>query len=223
MRESRVGTDLEIAVYQDVFCAWCYVAEARLEPLRRELGEAVRWSFRPYALRLEDTPLTPKERSDCIRELEAAQQEKEGARLSSELWTQEEPPRSSIPPLLALEAARLQGADALGGLLGALRRAALEQGVDVSRTDVLLEIAGALGLDLNRFIAAFQSPQTRRLVLQEHRLAHQRGVRGVPSLVLDNRWMISGLREVEDYRSLILGCLRKHAQRSAGPTAHLLH
>ena len=45
---------LELVLYHDVLCSWCYVADARLEYLRDEYGPLVRWRLRPYPLRPEN-------------------------------------------------------------------------------------------------------------------------------------------------------------------------
>jgi len=214
---------LEIAVYQDVFCAWCYLADARLEPLRLELGEAVRWSWRPYALRIPDSALSERERAAWSAEILRAKREPDGSRLTDALWTGADAPRSSVLPLMALEAARLQGKDAFHAFMGAVRRAALEQAVNVARPDVLFEIAGALRLDMNRFSAAFQSPETRRLVVEEYRIAADRGIPGAPAVVIGNRWMICGLREASEYRTLVLECLNKRLASRRRAAEQLLH
>lgn len=206
---SRFQKPLQILVYQDVLCAWCYVAERRIEVLKKDLGDAVRWIRRPYPLRLRDTLPSKKEADGWVKEVELARKEPEGHSLSAELWTSCDQPRSSIQPLCAVEAAKLQGAEAGTRMLVALQRAALEQAVNVTRTDVIFEIASNVGVEMNRFSAAFQSPETKRLILEEHRIATERGVKGVPALVIDGRWMLSGLRDLAEYREEILGCLHK--------------
>ena len=221
---SRPFRPLEIVVYQDVLCAWCYVAEVRLDAVRRELGDSVRWRLRPYPLRVREAVPSQKEIAAAVAELQRARLEPEGARLSTELWTGADPPRSSVIALAALEAARLQGRDERAALSRAMQHTALEQGVNVTRTDVVLEIASGLRLDMNRFATAFESPRTRDLVLEEHRLAVGRGVKGVPTLVIGNRWMICGLKEVGEYRENILECVRKNAfQRAGDGNDQLLH
>ena len=152
-----------------------------------------------------------------------AKKEPEGKSLSTDLWKGSDLPGNSLDALAALEAARVQGAQAQHHLAKALQRAALEQGVNITRTDVVFEMAAAVGLDMNRFAAAYQSPQTRRLILAEHRMAKERGVRGVPTLVIGNRWMICGLREVSEYREHILECLHRTERapsRGADQTVH---
>jgi predicted DsbA family dithiol-disulfide isomerase len=202
---------LQITVYQDVLCAWCYLADVRIDSLKQEFGDLVRWRVRPYPLRLHDKRPTEKELRGLTAEVSRAQQEPDplARQLSTELWQGNDAPRSSIPALAALEAARLQSPSARAYLARAMQRAALEQGVNVTRTDVIFELANRVGLDMGPFSAAFHSPDTRKLILDEHELAASRGVRGVPTLVIGGRWMVCGLREVAEYREHIVTCLGK--------------
>ncbi len=202
---------LQITVYQDVLCAWCYLADVRLESLKQEFGDLIRWRVRPYPLRLHDKRPTEKELRGLTEEVRRAQQEPEplARLLSTELWQGNDAPRSSIPALAALEAARLQSPTARTYLARAMQRAALEQGVNVTRTDVIFELANRVGLDMGPFSAAYHSEDTRKLILDEHELAASRGVRGVPTLVIGGRWMVCGLREVAEYREHIVTCLGK--------------
>ena len=72
-------------------------------------------------------------------------------------------------------------------LQDALRRAALIDGVNITRPDVVFELADRVGLQMNRF-AGLGSPQTRRLIREEHRSAARS--RGVPSG--SRQWIIAG-------------------------------
>lgn len=223
---SLLPKPLQITVYQDVLCSWCYLADLRLETLRHEFGDAVRWLVRPYPLRIQDTRPTERELRGLSEEIQRARGEPEPVArlLSTDLWLGGDPPRSSLPGLAALEAARLQGPQARAFMARAMQRAALEQGVNVSRTDVVFELASRVGLAMNDFSAAFHSEETRRLILDEHRLAASRGVRGVPTLVIGGRWMICGLRELGEYREHILTCMGKlAAPRSGGSSERLVH
>ena len=216
---------LQITVYQDVLCAWCYLADQRLELLKQEFGDIVRWRVRSYPLRVRDTRPSEKELRGLTEEVRLAQQEPEpSARLlSTELWLGADPPRSSIPALAALEAAHLQGPQARAHLARAMQKAGLEQGVNVTRTDVIFELASRVGLDMSPFSVAYQSEDTRKLILDEHRLASSRGVRGVPTLVIAGRWMVCGLREVSEYREHILTCLGKLYTPRSGSSERTVH
>ena len=216
---------LPITVYQDVLCAWCYLADLRLETLKQEFGDMVRWRVRPYPLRVQDKRPSEKELRGLTAEVSRAQQEPEPVArlLSTELWRGGDPPGSSIPALVALEAAHLQGPTARAHLARTMQKTALEQGVNVTRTDVIFELASRVGLNMSPFSAAFHSEDTRKLILDEHQLAASRGVRGVPTLVIAGRWMVCGLREVSEYREYILTCLSKlHTPRS-GSSERVVH
>jgi predicted DsbA family dithiol-disulfide isomerase len=216
---------LQITVYQDVLCAWCYLADLRLETLKQEFGDLIRWRVRPYPLRVQDKRPTEKELRGLTEEVCRAQQEPEPVAklLTTELWRGGDAPRTSIPALAALEAARLQSPAARAHLARAMQRAALEQGVNVTRTDVIFELASRVGLDMGPFSAAYHSEGTRKLILDEHQVAASRGVRGVPTLIIAGRWMVCGLRDAAEYREHILTCLGKlHTPRS-GSSERMVH
>jgi predicted DsbA family dithiol-disulfide isomerase len=205
----RLPRQTQLLVYGDVLCPWSWLADLRLAALVRELGHVVHLVHRPYPLRLLESLPRPREIDRAVRGIARARREPEAPPLRSELWTSGDPPRSSVEPLAALEAARLQGEPARAQLHQALRRAALVDGVNVTRPDVVFELAARVGLQMNRFAAAFGSPQTRRLIREEHRLARGRGVLRVPAVVIAGRWMISGLRELAEYLDLTVACLGK--------------
>ena len=204
---------LQVVVYQDVLCGWCYLLERRLAPLKEEFKNQVVWRIRPYPLRPVERALSAKDLDEWQHELERARKEPEGTALTPDLWSGPDLPLSSLPPLIALEAARLQGPNLRERLAAAMQRAALESGINVTRSDIIFELAAREGLEMNRFAAVFQSPETKRLILQEHELAEERGVKGVPTLVVNGKWMISGLRDVSEYREHLLSCLQKVSTR----------
>jgi predicted DsbA family dithiol-disulfide isomerase len=208
---------LQVIVHHDVLCAWSTIAVRRLEALRAELAGEMQLRYRAFPTRVEDRAMTAEELSRVRRAVRRAQKEPEGKSLRAELWNGQDAPRSSLPALTALEAARLQGQDAHLLLLKMLHRMAHEQGINVSRTDVLFEAAGRLGLHMDRFAAAFASPETRSLILGGHRFASERGVRHVPTLVIGGRWMLSGLQDPGEYRARILSCFTKAGPEGVGP------
>ncbi|WP_257462104.1 DsbA family oxidoreductase [Archangium lipolyticum] len=216
---------LQITVYQDVLCAWCYLADLRLESLKQEFGDILRWRVRPYPLRLHDKRPTEKELRGLTEEVRRAQQEPEPVAklLTTELWQGGDAPRTSVPALAALEAARLQSPTARAYLARAMQRAALEQGVNVTRTDVIFELASRVGLNMGPFSAAYHSEDTRKLILDEHQLAASRGVRGVPTIVIGGRWMVCGLRDVSEYREHILTCIGKLNAPRPGSSERMVH
>ncbi len=220
---TRLRRPLTVYFYRDLLCTWCHVAAARLASVRAEFGDLIDWRVRPFPMKVEEAVPTERELRGWMDGLRRARREPEGKALAGEIWTSNDPPRSSIAPLAAVEAAQLQGQAAADRLAQALGRAGLEQGLNITRSDVVLELASGLGLEMNRFTAAWQSPQTRRLILEEHRLASARGISRVPTLVIGGRWMLSGLKSASEYRQHLLDCLQKLASSPFRARENTLH
>src|SRR5207302_2786100 len=138
---------VELVLYHDVLCSWCYVADARLDYLRDEYGPTVRWQMRPYPLRPDNQLPDKKQRAVLARHFRRVAREEEGKGVKADLWTGQDPPASSLPPLVALEAALSQGPEMQRALLKAMRRKAFVEGLNVARRDVQVELAAQVGVD----------------------------------------------------------------------------
>jgi predicted DsbA family dithiol-disulfide isomerase len=202
---------VELVLFHDVLCSWCYLADARLESLRDEYGPAVRWSFKPYALRPENQIPDKKERSLLARHFRRISKEREGKGVKPDLWTGADPPSSSLPPLVALEAALPQGSEKQHDLLRRLRRAAFVDGINVARRDVQVELAARAGLDVPRFLEGLDDPDTEQSVTAAGEEAEALGIKGVPALVIGGEWLMQGCRDLAEYRQVIDKYLRERA------------
>src|SRR3954471_24912894 len=93
----RLITDpaaVDLVLYHDVLCTWCYVADARLEYLRDEYGPMLRWKLRPYPLRPDNQIPDKKQRSVLARHYRRLAREQEGKDVKPDLWTGQDPPAS---------------------------------------------------------------------------------------------------------------------------------
>src|ERR1043165_6460944 len=86
-RMHRPSRPLQVVVYQDVLCAWWYVADQRLHAVQRELGDQLRWRSRPFPLRVHEALPSAKELGGWIKDLTEAKKEPEGGALCTDLWT----------------------------------------------------------------------------------------------------------------------------------------
>jgi predicted DsbA family dithiol-disulfide isomerase len=212
--------EVELVLYHDVLCSWCYVADARLEYLRDEYGPALHWSLRPYPLRPENQIPDTRQRSVLARHLRRLGREQEGKGVKPDLWTGQDPPASSVPPLVALEAALPEGAELQRELLKAMRNAAFLQAINVARRDVQLELAARVGLDLGRFVEQLDDPRLEQDVNDAVEEAEALGIRGVPALVIGGEWLMQGCRELSEYRQVIDKYLR---ERVAAAQLRIMH
>jgi len=221
LRPPEEPAPVELTLYHDVLCSWCYLADARLESLRDEYGNALKWSLRPYPLRPESQLPGKKERQILARHYRRIAKESEGQGVKPDLWIGEDPPASSLPPLVALEAALLvQGPPVQRELLRAMRRAAFVEGINVARRDVQLELASRVGLDLPGFVEALDDASLEQSVNDSAEEAESLGIRGVPALVIGGEWLMQGCREASEYRHVIEKFLR---ERHSGPPVRTLH
>ena len=211
---------IELVLYHDVLCSWCYVADARLEHLRDEYGSQVRWRLRPYPLRPENQLPDKKQRAVLARHFRRVAREQEGKGVKADLWTGQDPPSSSLPPLVALEAALPQGPELQRALLKAMRRKAFVEGLNVARRDVQVELASQVGLDVSRFLERLDDPRLPALVNASVDEAEALGIKGVPALVIGGEWLMQGCRDLSEYRQVIDKYLR---ERVADAQVRLIH
>ena len=217
---SDAPAEVELVLYHDVLCSWCYVADGRLEYLRDEYGPMLRWSLRPYPLRPENQIPDKKQRSVLARHFRRLGREQEGKGVKPDLWTGQDPPASSVPPLVALEAALPQGPELQRALLVAMRRAAFHQGINVARRDVQLELGAQVGLDLGRFVEQLDDPRLEQDVNDAVEEAEELGIKGVPALVIGGEWLMQGCRELGEYRQVLDKYLRERVASAQVRVTH---
>lgn len=211
---------VELVLYHDVLCSWCYVADARLDYLRDEYGPAVRWRLRPYPLRPENQLPDKKQRAVLARHFRRVAREDEGKGIRADLWTGQDPPSSSLPPLVALEAALAQGPEMQRALLKAMRRKAFVEGINVARRDVQVELAAQVGMDVGRFLEKLDDPRLPGEVNDGVDEAEALGIKGVPALVIGGEWLMQGCRDLSEYRQVIDKYLR---ERVASAQVRVMH
>lgn len=212
---------MSLVLYEDPLSPWCLVAERRIAAA----AEEVPGTFRPLRLEPFPTRVTPRalsktDRCAFARAARRAAREPELAGSTPDLWLSPDPPLSSLPVLTALSAARLQGAAREAALRAAIREAALFRGVNVARSDVLLELAHVAGLDVGAFAAAFAAPATAQRVDDILRQALDHGVREVPALVIGDEWLVVGARRTEVYRSILRRYVADRLGMAAVRTVH---
>jgi predicted DsbA family dithiol-disulfide isomerase len=206
------GQRIELVLFHDVLCSWCLLADSRLRWLQKyELGDQVILRYKAFPTRHRDSVPTPREIKTLARHYTRVAKTNEGWGIVPDVWSGGDPPLSTIPPLVALEAARRQGLELRDRFWQTMRRAAFWDGINVARRDVLIELAERAGLDLGKFLGVVDDPRTEQLVLAEHEEAETRKISGVPALILkpaetyvgSPEWVASGCRDIWEYREMV--------------------
>lgn len=198
---------VRFTVWSDFLCPWCYVAAVRLDSVRREMGGLLALEWRAFLLRPE-----PRERP-----LEHFRRYTESWRRPAEaepaaafrVWTGDDPPPShSRPPAVAGKVAANFGADAFDRFHLALMRAYFAGNRTISERDVILDVAGSVGLDTEVFARLLdeRGAELDAAVVADHRDALARGIAAVPTVVVhhgDDEYVLSGALRADQYSRVV--------------------
>ena len=193
---SNAPTPVEIEVWSDYVCPFCYLELPELERLQAERPVSVRW--RAFELRPEPAPTLDPNGEYLQRVWEASVYPMAQARgLSLKLPPVQ--PRSR-KALEAAEAARERGR--YDAMHHAPVRALFEEGRDIGDVNLLVELAVSIGLDGDEVRAELEAGRWTQRVVDDEQPAARIGVTGVPALVIgqagaEQRFLVSGAQPFE--------------------------
>jgi predicted DsbA family dithiol-disulfide isomerase len=212
-------TPVRIDFVSDVVCPWCAVGLLSLEQAIARLGDgvAVEIAFQPFELnprlaaegedigehlarKYGSTPQQLEHNREAIRARGAELGFAFNAR--ERIW-------NTFDAHRLLHWAGLQDAMSERALKHALLRAYFTDGENVSSHDVLLRVAITSGLDGTRAAAVLASDEYADAVREREALYAQRGIRSVPAVIINDRYLVSGGQPSEVFegalRSVIEG------------------
>nr|WP_290221255.1 DsbA family oxidoreductase [Trichocoleus desertorum] len=208
---------IQIDVWSDYVCPFCYLEEPIFEQLRQEYGESVQVVWRAFELRPDPIPtLDPQGeylRTTWDRAVYPMAKER-----GVTLRLPPVQPRSR-KALEAAEFARDRGC--FEAMHHALFRAFFEDGLDLNNIDILLEVGASVGLDRDALHIALEAGQYTERVVSEQSLAHKLNISGVPALLihqtdepLEKVVLLSGAQPYETVRTVVERV--RHKARSLG-------
>jgi predicted DsbA family dithiol-disulfide isomerase len=107
----------------------------------------------------------------------------------------------SRPALVGAKYAESQGVG--NAYHEALMRAYWQEARDIGDRAVLADIAETLGLGREEYLAALDDPTYDAEVQADIDTAHAYGLNGVPALVFDNRYVVSGAQPADVLRRVV--------------------
>jgi predicted DsbA family dithiol-disulfide isomerase len=219
---------LNIDIISDVVCPWCYIGKRQIEAAlalyaqQHPGSDRPRVTWRPFQL----NPQLPAE--GMSREQYVAQ--KFGAARGKDIYARvaavgveygiafafdriaRQPNTVAVHSLIALAGAPGLQTD---GLQDRVKEAFLHayflDGVDLTRTENLVAIATAAGLDRAKVEQCLADPQSRQAVEQEDQRARAIGVEGVPFFIFNGKLAVSGAQGPE----ALLDAMRQAETRAA--------
>ncbi len=195
---------LDVQLWSDVVCPWCWIGEARLRLALRETGlaEVTRVTVRSYQLdpsakRGPTIPMLAEKYGKTLAQArEMTEQVAElGAELDLPMDFDIAISANSADAHQVIHLARRTGHDL--ELTQRLHRAHFTEGADISDHTVLMHAAGDVGLDEHEAEMVLKTGAFAQDVVADREEAMRLGVRGVPFFVLGRRFAISGAQPVE--------------------------
>ena len=168
-----------LAVWSDLSCPWSHAVVWRLHDARRRLGLEGRVSFDHHAFPLELFNSEPTPRP--LREAEWPVAATLAPRAGWQAWVAPDHawPVTMLPPMEAVQAARLQSLAAAEELDRGLRRAFWGESRCISLRHVILEVANETGaVDLGALADALDDGRARRALMDDWEIAGGDEVRG---------------------------------------------
>jgi len=178
----------------DPMCSWCWGFHPVLQQLENTLAGNIKIEYILGGLAADsDLPMPEKMQTFLQKTWHTIQTEIPGTSFNFEFWKNCSPRRSTYAASRAVIAARLQAADIEKEMIHQIQIAYYCQAKNPSDDETLIDIASQLGLDSNQFTEDLNADTTQQVLEDEIKLAHELGVQGFPSLVLetsDKRYLL---------------------------------
>ena len=205
------GPVVEVDIVSDVMCPWCVIGFRQLEQSLEVTGAGARIRWHPFELNPDMGP-EGQNLSDHISQKYGASAE-QSAKNRAHIETLGQSlgivfafgPESRIVNSFGahqlLEFALAQGVQ--HPLKLALFQAYFTQGRDVSDIATLLDIAQSVGLDPAAAERVLDSGTLAANVREKQKFWTDRGISGVPSMVFDGKYLLTGAQGAENYANLL--------------------
>ncbi|SCE86616.1 Predicted dithiol-disulfide isomerase, DsbA family [Micromonospora coriariae] len=213
---------MEIEIYADVVCPWCYIGKRRLEEALASYDGEVTVRYRPF--QLDPSPVA--EPRPLVEAMAAKFGGPEQARQMFAHVTgvaAGDGLRLDFDRAVAantFDAHRLVSYAADHGraaeMVEALYQAYFTEGVDVGSHEALATVAGGIGLDAADVRRFLDSDERVADIAAQLAAARELGVTSVPTFVLAGKYAVTGAQEAQT----LLAALAEVEQRESGAHSH---
>lgn len=169
----------------DPMCSWCWGFKPTWTEIKANLPEQVELKYLLGGLAPDSSePMPEAMQSDIAGYWRRIQQHIPGTEFNFDFWDKCEPRRSTYPACRAVIAARQQNPNIELEMIDKIQYAYYMDARNPSDDSTLIEIAGELGLDEEKFATDLNAAETQQQLESEMLLGRQIGAQGFPSMVL---------------------------------------
>jgi putative protein-disulfide isomerase len=200
-------------------CSWCYGFGPELTRVldahEGSRADLVMGGLRPYTKEPMSAAFRQMIRGHWDHVAEAS-----GQPFSNAILERDDFVYDTEPPCRAVVTARTLDPTRAFALMKSIQHAFYAEGRDVTRVDVLAQLAAGEGYEAAAFRTSFESEAMREATRGDFREAQSLGVSGFPTLALRHDGQLflvaSGFTSAREIEERIAEIVRRHALRSAG-------
>ncbi|MEU4692070.1 DsbA family oxidoreductase [Actinoplanes sp. NPDC023714] len=201
---------MDLQVWSDVVCPWCYIGRRRLENAVKAFDGTVTITYRAYQLDPDPVPMVekaggPEEHAEQLFTQVASIAAGEGLTLNFDRVIAAD----SFAAHRLIAWAQIQ--DRQADMLDALQVAHFTDGVDIGAPGALAALASYIGLDGDAALEYLESGAGEAAVRTDLAAAQEFGITSVPTVVIDGKYVIQGAQETPT----LLAALEEISRREA--------
>lgn len=208
---------MDIQVWSDVICPWCYIGKVRLEKALEVFDGAVTVTYRAYQLDASPVP-------EPLPIKQVMAEKFGGPARAEQMFTQVASIGASEGLTLDFDRAIAANTfashrliawaatqDRQADMLDTLQRAHFTDGVDLGSLPALAAAAGSIGLDAAEALAHLESEAGTNAVRTDLDEARALGITSVPTFVIDGKYIVQGAQEPDT----LLAALQEISRRES--------
>lgn len=224
-RDELIEGQIKIAFYTDPLCCWSWAFDQHWRKLLENYGRLITYDYIMGGLvpRWDNyhDPLNSVTKPIQMGPVWMHASEVTHVKMKHSIWATD-PPHSSYPPSIAFKTVELQSKEAANEYLYIIRKALMEDGMNISKAENLLMLAGQIqnpGFDLTTFESDWKAEKGHQPFLFDLQKTKFHSIGRFPTLTFQNTAgdgiMITGYRP---YEALNEAFLYLHNKRKTYPT-----
>jgi putative protein-disulfide isomerase len=205
---------IHISYYTDPLCCWSWAFEEPWRKLLDEFDDSIEYRYVMCGMipdwKSYNDPMNSVSKPIQMGPVWMHAAEVTQVKMKHSIWF-EDPPSSSYPSCIAVKTAALQSEAAADKLLSLIRKALMEEGKNVSRQEVLFELAAQIDGDnfnLGKFLNDWKEQKGIGAFRDDVKTAKFHNIGRYPTLTFTNKkgqgMMITGYRPYETLRDSFL-------------------